>query len=166
MKANKFKAKRRSSGEMSLNITAMADVFTVLLVFLLVGLSSGAVTIVPSAGITLPFASTEPVQIEALKLEISKSTVQVESKPVATLENYRYAAGDLAPDGTLKSLIDAIKIERQRQLALAAANPDIKLDSRVVLIADEKTPYSTIKAVLASAAVQGFTDFKLAVINK
>jgi biopolymer transport protein ExbD len=162
----KFQVQRRASGDMSLNITAMADIFTVILVFLLMGYSSGAVNITPSSGVTLPGAGASATHIEALKIEISKSSIQVESKPVMELQEYRAKEGEVATDGTLKALSGALKVERERQIALAGANTDVKLDARVVLIADQKVPYSTIRSVLASAAVQGYTDFKLAVFNR
>jgi hypothetical protein len=50
-------------------------------------------------------------------------------------------------------------------LLIAKANTDVKVDSKVVVIADQRVPYITIKSVLASAAVQGYTDFKLAVVR-
>ncbi len=162
----KFNIPRRSGGEMSLNITAIADIFTVLLVFLLMGFSSGTVNIVPSAGLNLPGSNASASQIEALKIEISRTSIQVETKPILTLEDYRARANEVGADGTLRALNEALKVERTRQIALAGANSDVKLDARVVLIADKKVPYSTIKSVLASAAVQGYTDFKLAVVTE
>lgn len=156
----------RGSGDVSLNITAMADIFTVLLVFLLMGFSTGAVNIFPSPGITLPSGAADEGHIEALKIEIGREGVQLESKPAAQLANYRFAPGDIQPDGTAKSLAGAVRESRERQIALAGANTDVKLDSRIIVIADEKVPYSTVKAVLATAAVAGYTDFKLAVVKK
>ncbi|NDG85844.1 MAG: hypothetical protein EBX52_12520, partial [Proteobacteria bacterium] len=42
------------SGLLPLQITSMADVFTILLVFLLKGVSTDAITITPSASLRLP----------------------------------------------------------------------------------------------------------------
>lgn len=165
-KKSRFLKNARGTTEMSLNITAMADIFTVLLVFLLMGYGSGAMDIQPSAGLQLPSAGAAAGDSAALKLEISRTAVQVETKPVATLQDGRFASGEVQPDGTARAVSEAIKLERARQIALAQANPDVKLDARVIVIADEKTPYATIKSVLATVAVQGYTDFKLAVVSK
>lgn len=162
----KFKTAPRVSADMGLNITAMADIFTVILVFLLMGFGGGALNVVPSAGVTLPSAAAEAKPVEALKVEISKGAVLVESKPIVTLTEARFASADLQNDGTSKSLSEALAFERKKQIAIAGGNADVSLDARIVLISDEKVPYATIKAVLASAAVQGFTDFKLAVAAK
>ena len=155
------------SGDVSLNITAMADIFTLLLVFLLKSYTSGGMTINPSADVQLPLAGVgDSQQAEALKVEISQNAVAVESLPVAKLQEYRFDTTDLEKNGVSKSLGSALDKERQRQLLLSKSNPDVKPDARIVIIADRKVPYSTLKSVLASASTYGYTDFKLAVFDK
>ena len=38
-------------------------------------------------------------------------------------------------------------------------------ERNVWIVADERAPYATIQTVLASAALYGYTDFKLAVVK-
>ncbi len=165
MKHKKFKTRPRSGGDTELNITAMADIFTVLLVFLLMGYASGAVDIVPSAGLRLPEAFAQAANSDALKVEISENAIVVDSVPVATLDHYKVASTDKAGDGTISKLSDSLKKARDRQVAIAGMNTDVKLDSRIILIADSRVPYSTVRSVLQSAAVHGYVDFKLAVVT-
>jgi biopolymer transport protein ExbD len=162
-KKKSFVRRGGQSGEMSLNITAMADIFVVILVFLLKGFSSGAMNITPTAGLTLPMAFAEEQSVEALKLEISEGAVAVEGQPVTQLVNFDFEKAERQPNGTLKSLSAKLETERKRQLLIAQGNADEKVDARIVVIADQRVPYATLKAVLASAAVHGYTDFKLAV---
>ncbi len=154
-----------ASGELSLNITAMADIFMLILVFLLKGYTSGALGVSPSADVKLPAAFASKEHLEALKVEISKTAVQIEGKAAASLAEFKFAAGDVVENGVSKSLDGVFKVERQRQMLIAKANEDVKPDARLIVMADKGTPYSTIKSVLASAAVNGYTDFKLAVID-
>lgn len=158
--------KRHQSADMNLQITAMADIFTVLLVFLLKSFASGAVTVNPSNGVKLPIASAQEAHFEALKVEISKNAVTVEGAPVAVLEEYRFPSKDIAPDGSSKTLAGVLEKERKRQIVIASANPDVQVDPKVMVVADQHVPYQTIKQVLASAAVQGYTDFKMAVVSE
>lgn len=67
---------------------------------------------------------------------------------------------------TSKSLNTALETERKRQELISQSNPNVKLDSKILVIADQRVPYITLKSVLATAAVTGFTDFKLVVVNK
>lgn len=136
MRKSFIKAKAPSD-QMSIQITSMADIFMILLVFLLKSYGSGLLDITPSKGLTVPRAAAEGGPSDALKLEVSENSILMEGKPVAS-----------------KDLSEALAAERKRQL---------KADPRVILIADRKVPYSTVKTVLASAASHGYTDFKLAV---
>lgn len=163
----RFGAKRAPmSGDMELQITSMADIFTILLVFLLKSYATGAANITPDKGMTLPQAqNTDSSAVEALKLHVSKEAVQIEGAPVAALKEFAFDPADLGQNGVSTALSAALKRERDRQLLIAKANSDVKVDPKIIVVSDQETPYSTIKTVLASAAVNGYTDFKLAVIK-
>lgn len=160
-----FPKKHRPSDEMSLQITSMADIFTILLVFLLKSFSTSSVDLTPSAGITLPTGAGEATHYEALKVEIGPTGVVLENAPAVALKDFAWASGELETNGSLRALNAALEKARKRQLLIAEKNSSVKIDSKVLIVADQKTPYSTIKAVLASLAVNGFTDFKLAVVK-
>ncbi len=166
LKRKKNRKRAPLSGEMELQITSMADIFTILLVFLLKSFSTGAVNITPGAGMILAQAQAAEAPVEALKVEVSEATVAVEGTPAAPLQHFEFNPGDLESQGNSKALSLVLERERKRQVLISQNNPDVKLDARIVIIADERVPYQTLKVVLASAALQGFTDFKLAVIQK
>lgn len=152
------------SEESSLQITSMADIFTILLVFLLKSYTTGAINVTPSKGVLLPQAQAAEANFEALKVEISPDAVQIEGQPVANLNRYQFDARDLS-QGASQTVSKAFEKERKRQLTIAAANSDVKIDPRIIVLADEHVPYNTLKSVLAAAALQGYTDFKLAVVR-
>ncbi len=161
--------KKKATGgaqDISLNITAMADVFVVLLVFLLKSFSTSAINLTPTAGLKLPNAlSASQKPIEALKIEISSNSILVEDQPIITLKAFQFERKDIRSNKSSALLSKALKKERKRQIIIAKANDSVKLDSKILIVADQKTPYSTIKTVLASAAIHGYTDFKLAVVK-
>jgi len=162
-----FKKRRGSmSGDMSLNITSMADIFTIILVFLLKSYATASVDINPTAGLKLPQAEASDGFIEALKVEITENAVMMEGKPIVPLKTFGFEASDKLADGTSQQLNKALNIVRKRQEIIAKANSDVKLDSKVIIVADQRAPYLTIKTVLASAAVNGYTDYKLAVVRR
>ena len=166
MRKNVFLKKRPPlATEMSLQITSMADIFIIILVFLLKSYSSGNLALNTSKGVELPSASLSDSPVEALKVEISENSILIENDPAAIIKNYTFYKADLQQDGSSKSLDLILSKERKRQLIIVKSNARVKIDSRIIVIADKKVPYSTIKTVLASAAVNGYTDFKLAVIN-
>lgn len=164
MKKKLFKRKAQNE-EMALQITAMADIFTVLLVFLLKSYATSALEINPSQGMQIPQASAPETSFEALKVEISEKAVSVEGQPAVELQAFRFNNSDLQANGVSNTLSKALEKERQRQLLIAKANTDVKVDAKIIVVADQRVPYATVKSVLASAALNGYTDFKLAVVK-
>ena len=166
-KKNKLKASGGTmSDEMALQITSMADIFMILMVFLLKSFSTSMVNITPTAGLKMPIAAGDSQDLNALKVEISEKAVSIESKPILTLNNFRLAKGDIEANGSSKALAAEFDTSRQRQVLIAKANSAVIIDAKVIVVADSRVPYSTIKSVLASAAIHGYTDFKLAVVKK
>ncbi|MEO5970263.1 MAG: biopolymer transporter ExbD, partial [Bdellovibrionia bacterium] len=145
------KKKSHVSSEMALQITSMADIFTIILVFLLKSFAMSPVNISPPAGMMIPEAEAGALSKEALKLEITQNGVQVESKPVAALQNFRFAPGEVLANLSSQSVNTALEKERKRQELISQANADVKADSKILIIADKKVPYVTVKSVLASA---------------
>jgi biopolymer transport protein ExbD len=146
---------KRPSADISLNITAMADIFMVLLVFLLKSYASGAMTIMPTAGnLNLPSASTKSEHVEALKIEISQSDLVVEGKQVVPLADFQFPQNDINKSGFSNKLFESIQQIKKSEV-LPTTN--------VIILADRKVPYSALKIIMASAAGAGLTNFKMAV---
>lgn len=149
-----FVKKPRMDGQMSLQITSMADIFMIILVFLLKTYGTGAIDVTPSPGLVMPLAATVSGPAEGVKLEIAEGAVRVNGAQVAAIKDFEFSSGDLSAVGASKTLAAALDTEiRERP------------GSQVIVLADRRAPYVTIKAALASAAVSGYTDFKLAVVN-
>jgi len=165
-KKGMFKKRARASDEMSLQITSMADIFMILLVFLLKSASTNAVQINPSAGVRLPASTGEAQFLEAPRVEISKSGVMVEQDSILKFDNFQIDKADMTPEGGSKTLVAHLEKLRKRQLLIAKSNTDVKVDAKIIIVGDQSMPYGTLKAVLTSAALQGYTDYKLAVVNK
>lgn len=155
-KSGLFRKKNRNlHGEMELQITSMADIFTILLVFLLKSTQTGATAITPTAGLELAQAARTSESVEALKIEISQQGVSVEGRPVTSLQALN-----------VNELEKSLGVEHRRQEAIARANPSVKTDGKVIIVADQRIPYGTLKKILGAAARTGFTDFRLAVVQK
>lgn len=166
MKTKSFVRRPLPSPEMSLQITSMADVFTIILVFLLKSYATGAMAVAPSKDLTLPQArSADSSPVEALKVEVSEKSVAVEGQAASEIDGFAFKNGDLMANGASKSLVGVLEKERKRQLLIAGNNPRVKVDAKIMIVADQRAPYQTIKTVLASAALNGYTDFKLAVVH-
>jgi len=160
----------RANEEVALQITSMADVFTILLVFLIKSFSVSSISVSIGKDTQLPTAVGGQEQVEALRVEIHASAVLMEGEPVISLSNFVPSdPASIAPDGTIPELVSQMQKQRQRQQILAAAGNEVSAraekDSKLLVMADKRVPYRLLKQVLASASVQDFTDFKLVVVQ-
>jgi biopolymer transport protein ExbD len=152
---NKFRKKKKLSEDMSLQITSMADIFTILLVFLLKSYATSLTNLAPVSQTKLPEATVKGSEIrDTLKMEVNADAILIDEKPVVRLRNFEFAPGEIAEDGRSPSIFRVL-LEQRRHL------PNPNLDPNLLVMADEKTPFSTIKPLLASAANAGFVDLQL-----
>jgi biopolymer transport protein ExbD len=152
------KPKKRATGEMSLQITSMADIFTIILVFLLKTTASGISSISPNGGTTLVVSSGEEIEKDTLTLEVNKDSILVDNNNVLNLADFQFPLTEIQANGVSQSLYTSLLSQRKN-------HPGIDEGSQLLVLADESTPYSTLKTVLASAANTGFVDLQLVVVK-
>ena len=137
----------------------MADIFMILLVFLLKSYATSVSNISPTARISLPEVKAAKGTIkDTLKLEIADNTVLVDARPAVGLKNYQFAAGEDGPGGISPSILKVLNEQRKLR-------PEPNMDSTLIVMADQQAPYSTLKRVVASAASAGFVDLQLIVVQ-
>jgi biopolymer transport protein ExbD len=153
MASKRFRRRAIHEEQMSLQITSMADIFIIVLVFILKSYASGAMDIVPAAGLSLPTAVAEPTVTKSQRIEVAENSVLLEGKPVAALSGYSFASGSVDADGSNRALA----------LTLAKGADAGRAEQKLLVVADRRAPYATIKTVLASAARGGYRKFEMAV---
>ncbi len=155
-----LKKKEAQPTDLALQITSMADIFMILLVFLLKNYSASLNNITPTAQLSLPelVLAQKSNPKESLKIEISKDAVLIDQKPAVTLNNFEFPANELQAANISQTISNLMK--QQREL-----KPEPNRESALVLMADQGAPYSTIKRVIASAAGAGFIDLQLVVVD-
>lgn len=153
--------------QMELQITSMADIFTIILVFLLKSYSASVINFSVSADVKLPVAFTGAPPVETLRVEVANNAILVEGNMVTPLANFELTAAEKNPsDGVIPTLSQALKRERDRQLEIAKQNPDVKPDARVLILSDRKAPFKVVRTVLRTATEHGYTDYKLVVAEE
>lgn len=151
-----FLPKGTKNEQMELQITSMADIFVIILVFLLKSYSVEGLPYEPTVPASPPVAKGRTEKSEALKVEISKEAVALGGQNIGAMEGFRFAKKDIDSEGASGML----------RRALAKSMPDAEKGAKgpkLMVIADAGAPYETIKAVLATAAAEGYLDIQLAV---
>jgi biopolymer transport protein ExbD len=154
-----FLKKKAKSLDMPLQITSMADIFMILLVFLLKSYSTSISNFAPTGDTRLPIAVASDTITDALKIEVTRNAILLDQKMILALSNFQFFPGQKPGEGTPGPLYKVLFFQRQKM-------PDPNREPNLVVMADERTPYSTLQGVLASAANAGFVDLQLVVVQE
>ena len=172
------RAIRRNAAEPEinfLNITAMLDIMTIILVFLLKTLGESSTSIPQSEDLKLPTSvlRTEPTQ-EGVKVTISKSQVLVGENTVLELPSRksmvqtgagaRYKSGG-PNDLFIVPLANALQDARRTDKAIRGAKGIDTSMSEAVIIADETTPWRLFIEVLFTLGQSEFGRYHLMVMQ-
>lgn len=148
----------RHRGVATLNLTSLMDIFTILVFFLLVN-SSNTQRPPDNKDIVLPESSAETVPGEVLKIQISAGDIIVQDIRVdaAVKEN---------EDGlsVIPALVEELQFRASRSLPVL--NEEGIPEREVMILADRKVPYSTIRDVMVSASQTDYTKISFAVLRK
>ena len=155
-----------------LNITAMMDMMTIILVFLLKSMSQSTASIPQSTDLTIPNSvlTTEASQ-EGLTVLISKSNIVVDEGADCPLPadashgvegRYKKSGPNDLEIVPLENAAHSWR-ERDRQMRIAAGKDPSS--SEAIIIADKGTPYRLICEVLFTLGATEFAKFHLMVMQ-
>jgi biopolymer transport protein ExbD len=177
-KAALRRAIRRNAAEPEinfLNITAMLDIMTIILVFLLKTLGESSNSVPQSDDLTLPVSvlRTEPSQ-EGVKVLVTKSQILVGDNVILALPgresliqtgvgaNYkRNGANDL----TIVPLSNALQEARKSNKLIRQKRGLDASTSEAIIIADKSTPFRLLAEVFATLGQNEFGKFHLMVMQ-
>jgi biopolymer transport protein ExbD len=155
-----------------LNITAMLDMMTIILVFLLKSLSASSASIPQSQDLTMPksIMTTEASQ-EGLAVLISKSHIVVDDAIVCPVPadathgiegKYKRSGPN---DLYIVPLANALQSWRERDRQIRTAMGKDPSSSEAIIIADSGTPYRLLVEVLFTLGQTEFAKFHLMVLQ-
>jgi biopolymer transport protein ExbD len=155
-----LKKKKAGPADVSLQITSMADIFMILLVFLLKNYSASLTNLAPTAQLSLPeiSVSAKSTPKESLKIEISPDAILVDQNLAVKLSNFDFPQNEILESSGSPTIARLMKEQR-------SLRPEPNTQSSVIVMADQRAPYSTVKRVIASVAGAGFVDLQLVVVD-
>lgn len=160
-----------------LNITAMLDLMTIILVFLLKSVASSSASIPQSTDLTLPASMMqgEPSQ-EGVVVVISKSQILVgeDPNPVVVLGAHEQVSQQGVDakykrsgptDLFIVPLANALQHARETDKAIRAAKGQDPSSSEAIVVADATTPYRLLIEVLFTLGQSEFGKYHLMVLS-
>jgi biopolymer transport protein ExbD len=178
-KAALRKAIRRNAKEPEidfLNITAMLDLMTIILVFMLKSVATSSASIPQSRDLTLPISvmTTEPSQ-EGVVVVISKSQIIVGEQALDMTLPAREQLAQSGVDARYKrsgpndlyivDLATALSHARDQDKRIRAAKGLDPATSEAIIVADATTPYRLLIEVLFTLGQSEFGKYHLMVMS-
>jgi biopolymer transport protein ExbD len=161
---------RAAEGEVSeLNITAMMDMMTIILVFLLKSYQTSTVNVTMTADLTVPVSSTQLVPQDNVGLTVSMKEILIGERRVVEIQNGIIPAaakeGGKADSFYVAAVYDALKKEVDKQKYIAQFNKNAPFTGRVNVVADKRIPYRTLMEVLYTAGQAELGEYKFMVMK-
>jgi biopolymer transport protein ExbD len=166
--SRKKRKERESAGEIrELNITAMMDMMTIILVFLLKSFSSSTSAITFDSNLQVPKSFTELKPKLAVTVTLTKKVILVEGDAVAPVN-----AGRVDPtvkrDGEngyyITPLVDILEKHAKREKKVAELTGQT-FEAQLMLIADQTTPYRLLTEIIYSCGQAGYANYRLLVLK-
>jgi biopolymer transport protein ExbD len=161
---------REAAGEIKeLNIVAMMDMMTIILVFLLKSYQASAINVNMSADLSIPASTTHLHPQENITVTLSLREVAVNDRRVVPIEGGLIPAaakeGRRAEAFYVGAVYDALKKEVDKQKYIAQYNKAAPFTGRVNVVADKKIPYRTLMDVLYTAGQAELGEYKFMVLK-
>jgi biopolymer transport protein ExbD len=161
---------REREGEIrELNIVAMMDMMTIILVFLLKSYSASSLNVSFSDKLRIPQSTTIESPQDVIMVSISTTEVTVNDRAIAEVKNGiippKYKEGQ-ADNFYVGVLYDALKREVDKQKKIAEFNEQARTAAgRVNIAADKRIPYRTIIDVLYTAGQAELGEYQFMVLK-
>src|SRR5512145_226871 len=161
---------RAAEGEVSeLNITAMMDMMTIILVFLLKSYQASTINVTMTADLTVPQSTTQLAPQDNIGLSVSMKEILVGERRVVEIQNGIVPAavkeGGKADSFYIAAVYDALKKEVDKQKYIAQYNKAAPFTGRVNVVADKRIPYRTLMEVLYTAGQAELGEYKFMVMK-
>lgn len=159
------RARRKGFGTIEgLNLTAMMDMMTILLVFLIKQYASAPENITLSDDLRPPASTTTETVIPSVQVMITRSAIMVEGKPIVKFVDGKPVAADGSAEPW--KLLETALGNRVATIVALSERGGAKFDGNLMLVADQDTPYDTIWKVLYAAGQSKFTAYRLVLRSK
>ncbi|HET9553865.1 MAG TPA: biopolymer transporter ExbD [Anaeromyxobacteraceae bacterium] len=163
------KARERAGEIKELNIVAMMDMMTILLVFLLKSYQASTLSVNMGSDLTIPVSSTQLAPQENISVTVSLNELAVNDRAVVPLDHglipAKYKDGQKAEAFYVGAVYDALKKEVDKQKYIAQYNKNAPFSGRINVIADKKITYRTLMEVLYTAGQAELGEYKFMVMK-
>ena len=149
---------RRLRWEGGLNLVSLMDIFTILVLFLLV--QSTVPEVFPTTrGLELPLSTARDQPRPTPTVYITPEAITVEGEAVLPTREAAQAPGQILP-----SLV--ARLHQLQEAPVSGLQPQVHFRGWITILAHREIPFSLLRKVLESCSQAGYTQISLAVLQK
>ncbi len=161
---SRYGRRRRKSGKnavVSLTLISLMDIFTILLLFLLVHAGDDGIALPATDQLSLPASTSKTMPESTVTLMVTEKDILVEGRRVmAVAEALKENALILPP--VKKELVRLA----ERTKELAQLNASVKFTGKITVMGDKKIPFRLLKKIMSTAARAAYPNIALGVMQK
>ena len=147
---------KRNKASGGLNLTALMDIFTILVFFLMVNQSE--VEVQNNEDIELPVSISDNKPEDQLTILVTQTNVLIQGRSVVTVAEVLNLEGEEIP---------ALRKELDYMAARSPLPPEEEILGRqITIVGDKDTEYQLLKKIMRTSAQAGFGNISLAVNQK
>ncbi|HWE26117.1 MAG TPA: biopolymer transporter ExbD [Myxococcales bacterium] len=151
----------KKNGYASLMLTSLVDMFTIIVIFLLMNFSANGEVLYLSKDIKLPDAYHGAQLERAPVISVSPDAVTFDGRQVLATDDLM--KGDVL---NVPALEDALRDERRRYETIHASDPEHPFRGLVNVQADRKITFKVIKRIMFACNQSGFGNINFAALAK
>lgn len=145
----------------AINLTALMDILSNLLFFLLASYAAANTEIKGAEGMQLPSSTSEAQATMSILVRVTLDKVEVEGRPVVAIKHGQFQA-QIEGDKIVPLYAELTRVAEQGKKGVKMTE-----DNTVLLVlADKRADYAMISKVLKTAGYAGFPNFRFAVLKR
>lgn len=145
-----------------LMITSMMDMFTIILIFLLFQFSENPEKLQLMDDMELPYSSAKMEHVENIRLVLTLDGLHMDDELIARVDNQRIVG--LNPRSLEESeLYKRLYIQKA---ALEEEHGEQPVRNHILLLCDKRLSFKTINSITKTAAMAGYPNFQLGVLQE
>ena len=153
--------RRGRDGVVSLSLISLMDIFTILLLFLLVHLAGEEAALPAAEGLKLPASTAEKAPRPTVTLLVTDKEIFVDGKRLMGV-----AEAIAQPDAILGPVKQELTRLADRTRSMAQKTSSVVFTGNITIMGDRKIPFQLLKKLMATAAQAEFSHIALAVVQK
>lgn len=143
--------------DVNINLTALLDILTNLLFFLMVGFMSSKASMELDGGMQLPTSTAQLEPKKAVQVTVARKELRVEKEVIAQLRDGKVVAAK-SQEGKIEPLLQRLQVIRKDK---NVTGPEADI---LFVLCDKDTPYGLLRRVMMTAAEAGYPKFRMAVL--